>query len=362
MASSPAMFFSCTTALLFMALSSSNYLIFANAKSPFRCNSGAAACTALVGYVPPNATTLSAVQTLFSIDNLSTILGANNLPISSPSNSPVPANRSINIPFPCTCSNGTGLPSQPPIYTVVSGDGLYHIAAEVFSGLVTFQQIQAYNRLPDADNITVGQRLQIPLPCSCDEVDGNQVLHYGHVVQSGSSLEGIAQQYNTSQATLQKLNDLTDPRELVAGDVLDVPLRACSSAVKNTSQDYPLLVSNGTYLTTASDCVVCECDASISWKLQCKPSQNSSSHCIQPRCSNLILGNTTTSGCNRTTCAYAGFTNQTIQTTLDSESICPGSGNNGSSSAGSDRGGGCWRGWTEALLLIHLLLLCTCLV
>lgn len=92
-------------------------------------------------------------------------------------------------------------------------------------GLVTFQEIQAVNNIPDANTIEVGQSLWIPLPCSCDDVDGEKVVHYGHVVAAGSSVEGIAQQYNTSQETLLRLNNLTSPQDLLAGAVLDVPLR-----------------------------------------------------------------------------------------------------------------------------------------
>lgn len=108
---------------------------------------------------------------------------------------------------------------------MVPDDGLYHIAAEVFSGLVVYQDIQAVNNITNPDKIEVGQRLWIPLPCSCDRVDGQEVVHYGHRVADGSSVEGIASQYNISQDTLSKLNNLTNPPTLMAGDVIDVPLR-----------------------------------------------------------------------------------------------------------------------------------------
>lgn len=50
------------------------------------------------------------------------------------------------------------------------------------------------------------------------------MLHYGHVVSPGSSVDAIAAQYNTSQDTLLRLNGLTSPKDLKAGAVLDVPL------------------------------------------------------------------------------------------------------------------------------------------
>ena len=108
-------------------------------------------------------------------------------------------------------------------------DGLYHIAAEVFAGLVTYPEIQAANNISDPNQIEVGQELRIPLPCSCDNVNGSKVVHYGHVVEAGSSVELIAGEYGTTEETLLRLNGITDPKTLQAGDVLDVPLKGFSA-------------------------------------------------------------------------------------------------------------------------------------
>lgn len=191
--------------------------------SSFKCSSNST-CDAIIDYVSPNTTTLSAVKALFNVKNLRSILGANNLPLTTPPNQTLIANHTLKIPFTCSCANGTGTSNKRPVYTVVPGDGLYHIAAEVFGNLVTDHQIQAANNIKDANLIFVGQKLWIPLPCSCDEVDGQRVLHYGHVVSPGSSVDAIAAQYNTSQDTLLRLNGLTSPKDLKAGAVLDVPL------------------------------------------------------------------------------------------------------------------------------------------
>ncbi|KAK6129428.1 hypothetical protein DH2020_036830 [Rehmannia glutinosa] len=323
-----------------------------SAQQPFHCNSAGATCNALIDYVSPNSTTLAVIGSLFNIDDLRSILGANNLPFSTPSNFPIAAQQTIRIPFRCICNNGTGISDRRPIYTVVPGDGLYHIAAEVFSGLVTFQQIQAANNVTDANLIVVGQNLSIPLPCSCDDVDGRRVVHYGHVAAPGFTVEGIAQQYNTSEDTLMRLNNLNNSRDLRVGAVLDVPLSTCSSMVNNNSLDYPLLVANGTYLFTANNCVRCKCDAAVSRMLQCEPSRTNSS-CPPIRCGgseSFFLGNSTSSGCNHTTCAYAGF-NQTIFTTVALESTCPASNNR--SSGSSLRG---WR-WNELLIIFQIMML-----
>lgn len=140
---------------------------------------------------------------------------------------------------------------------------------------------------------------------------------------------------------------------------------ACTSMVRNDSLDNPLLVANGTYVFTAANCVMCKCDAANNWtwvrshinssaspysnsqlsrtwfafclsfdayihRLQCEPTQLNSSlwqSCPSTQCQGaqlMSLGNSTSAGCNRTSCAYAGYTNQTILTTLVPESTCPG--------------------------------------
>ncbi|RQO95908.1 hypothetical protein POPTR_009G143300v4 [Populus trichocarpa] len=294
----------------------------------FKCSSPST-CRSLIDYISPNTTTLSHIKTLFSIKNVRSILGANNLPLSTLPNFTIPAKQPIKIPFTCLCINNTGLSNKQPIYTVQKDDGLYHIAAEVFSGLVTYQEIAAVNNVTDVNLIEVGQELWIPLPCSCDDVDGVKVVHYGHVVEAGSSLEFIAQEYGTSRNTLMKLNGIANGSSLLAGQVLDVPLQACNSSVRIDSLDSPFLVPNNTYFFTANNCVKCKCDAANNWTLQCEPSgkkPSSWSACPAMQCEGglLTIGNTTTSGCNTTTCAYAGFSgDQNIFTALATQSTCP---------------------------------------
>ncbi|XP_047945496.1 lysM domain-containing GPI-anchored protein 2 [Salvia hispanica] len=290
----------------------------------FRCSTSGATCQSVVDYLPRNRTTLRAIQSLFSVPDLHSILGANNLPLNTTANDVVPAQQKLRIPFPCICCNGTGVSNGRPVYTVVPGDGLWHIAAEVFSNIVNSTEIQLANGIQNPDLIQVGQNLTIPLPCSCDEVDGEAVVHYGHEVVAGSSIEGIAKQYNVSQETLMQHNSFTGPQDLKAQDIIDVPLKACSSMVSNNSLDYPLLVPSNAYVVTANTCVKCKCNTALNLRLQCEPAGINAS-CPLIRCDdspNLLLGNTTSSGCNATTCSYSGY-NTTVQTMVDSFSTCP---------------------------------------
>ncbi|XP_026402711.1 lysM domain-containing GPI-anchored protein 2-like [Papaver somniferum] len=214
-------------------------------------------CKSVAGYVAPNATTLANITTLFGITDFNSLLGANNLPIDTPQSKSVAANETIKIPFTCSCSNGTGISDRSPMYTVKAGDGLDHIARNVFSLLVTHQEIAAVNNISDPNKIEVGQSLRIPLPCSCDDVDEIQVVHYAHLVPPNGTLEMIVDEFGATEESLLKLNNLTDAKELKAESVLDVPLRACTSMVSNASSDYPLLLSDGTYTYTANNCIKC---------------------------------------------------------------------------------------------------------
>lgn len=192
-------------------------------------------CRSLVGYVSPNTTALSSIQSLFQIKLFDDLLGANSFNASTSPKQTIQANHTIKIPITCRCANGTGVPDSPPVYTVIKDDGLFHIAAEIFSRLVTYQEIAAFNNIPDVNNITVGQQVRIPLPCSCDEVDGVPVVHYAHVVQPGSSVDQIATEFGTTPDILLKLNGMTNATDLQAYQVLDVPLKVVPTASPTAS-------------------------------------------------------------------------------------------------------------------------------
>ncbi|KAJ0867138.1 putative LysM domain-containing protein [Helianthus annuus] len=330
----------------------------------FRCtNPASTTCNSLIDYKLPNTTTLEAITTLFQIKNLRSLLAANNLPITTSKDTVYNAAQTLKIPFPCLCSNGTGISNRRPIYTVVPNDGLFHIAAEVFSRLVTFPQIQRVNNIPNADNISVGQRLWIPLPCSCDDVEGEPVLHYGYLVPAGSSVPVIAQQFNTTEGTLLDLNNMTESSELLADSIIDVPLKVCKTSLRNDSMDYPLLVPNNTYIFTANNCVRCECSAANNWILNCEPAgiqKRNGGTCPSMQCAgtSFDLGNTTSdSPCSLSRCAYGGYGNNTIYTELTQESTCPGGSGNNSSPSGNGAKGLRWSFVLAASFigLLHLL-------
>ncbi|XP_074591758.1 chitin elicitor-binding protein-like [Curcuma longa] len=293
-----------------------------------RAPGGAARCQSLVSYTARNDTNLAQIMTLFQIRSFRSLLAANGLPLFTPPSRPVPAGSTLRIRLSCSCSAGRGASAHRPLYRIAPGDGLDSIAQNVFNGLISYQEIAAANNISDPNLIQIGQEIYIPLPCSCDEVEGEPVVHYAHVVTSGSTVSGIAAEFGTKEETLLNLNGISDPKTLEAGQVLDVPLRACSSSIGSASADSGLLVSNGSYILTANNCVLCSCSSS-SWELDCHPTRGiSSSVCPVATCGNLSLGNSsssTSTACESTTCTYAGYTNSTdfdILTSLTTQSLC----------------------------------------
>ncbi|KAK1273900.1 Chitin elicitor-binding protein [Acorus gramineus] len=312
--------------LLAASLSYSSAVQFSCTSSP------TATCQSMIGYTPANSTTLSSVQSLFGVRSLLSLLGANGLPLSASPNQSVPAGSPVRVPIPCACSNGTGASDREPVYVVKKGDGLDFIARTIFSGFVKYQEIAAANGIADPNKIQLGQKLRIPLPCSCDDVDGLPTVHYGHVVAAGSTVAQIASAFGTREDTLLRLNGMDGPKKLQAGQILDVPLRACASSIPKKSMDHNLLVPNGSYAITANDCVRCSCSSS-SWQLACEPAQgltgrNTSvwKRCPSTQCNgNLTLGTTNVKGCDSTTCAYEGYNNRMIITgTVANTSYCNG--------------------------------------
>ncbi|WOK94775.1 chitin elicitor-binding protein [Canna indica] len=297
----------------------------------FVCNAGdsggTSKCQSLIGYTAGNATTLNGVMSLFGIHSLRSLLGANGLPLSTPPSRPVPAGATVRVRLDCACSTGYGASSRHPVYRVRHGVTLDAIARDVFGGLVTDKEIAAASNISDPGSVQGGQDIYIPLPCSCDEVGSEAVVHYAHVAAAGSSVSEIAAEFGTTEETLVKLNGISDPKSLEAGQVLDVPLRACSSSISNVSMDHGLHVPNGSYILTAGNCVICSCSSS-SWQLDCYPTKGiSTSVCPIATCGDLSLGNSSpSSACESTICAYAGYTDSNgslnILTNLTTQSSC----------------------------------------
>jgi len=154
-------------------------------------------------------TTVSAILALNSIPNPNVIFPGQALKIPSASASAVaptapPAGSS---PVPTSAAPGT-----LTTYTVQRGDNLYKIARK-FS--TTANAIIAVNPGINANRIFPGQAINLPFD--------NTGVKKTYVVQQGDNLRKIAAKFNTTIASLQQLNGLSDPNKIFVGQTLVVP-------------------------------------------------------------------------------------------------------------------------------------------
>lgn len=124
----------------------------------------------------------------------------------------------------------TGGPAAfPRTYLVDVGDTLRNIGTRYG---VTWEQIAAYNNIPNPNLIFAGDVIAIPpvdyVPpttpapaTSVPVVVSPQAVTY--VVQQGDTLEGIAQAFSVTVESLAEYNNITNNRAIFAGDVLNIP-------------------------------------------------------------------------------------------------------------------------------------------
>ena len=138
----------------------------------------------------------------------------------------------IRIPETYTKEDEMALPSYKN-YVVKKGDTIYSIARNNNINVDTLIRDNSLNN----NNLTVGQTLKIRLPIEeeveecfgkdyIEEVVNNPI----YVVKKGDSLYSIANKYNTSISTLQKLNNLKNIN-LSIGQVLKLPINNDSTYV-----------------------------------------------------------------------------------------------------------------------------------
>ncbi|KAJ4963068.1 hypothetical protein NE237_023007 [Protea cynaroides] len=316
---------------LFFLLSLVTLATLVNTKSTIEPCSNSNSCNALVGYTLYTDLKVSEVAALFQIDPIA-LLTANAIDISYPDveNHILPARLFLKVPISCSCSDGIRK-SVATSYKTRPSDTLSGIADNIYAGLVSADQIREANSISDPTVLDVGQTLLVPLPCTCfNNTDNNlPAIYLSYVVEPVDTLAGIAAQYATTITDLMNVNSLGSP-SITPGDILSVPIPACASNFPKYASDVGLVVPNGTYAILASHCVQCSCGPG-NLNLYCTPASLAAScSSMQCRNSNLMLGNVTaqssSAGCRVISCAYDGFVNGTIWTTLSSslQPQCPG--------------------------------------
>ncbi|KAJ7298885.1 hypothetical protein O6H91_Y374900 [Diphasiastrum complanatum] len=298
------------------------------AKSYIESCSSADRCSAFVSYRLELGTKLSEIAELFSVD-AEGILGANNydLTLVDTEDFVIPSQKLLRIPMSCACVNGIRR-TDSTSYSVKVGDTLYIIATQTYSSLVTTQQIQQANDIADGEQLSIGQSLIIPFPCACHDsmLNGKATIFLTYAVDEGDSLEQIAKDFEANQTDLRTLNEIKDFSDIVAGDVIEIPISACTSSFGQSAADYNLMVAQGSYIVTAGGCVQCTCPNTFN-EIHCTFTPMLITSCPKKTCigSNLHIGEENAqknaSGCYIFSCIYGGYKGLIIISRLEVQNV-----------------------------------------
>ena len=105
---------------------------------------------------------------------------------------------------------------QPVVHVVESGETLYGIAEQYG---VTVEDIAAFNHITDPSQIAVDQELIIPTGVEA----GEALVYSAYVVVPGDTLEAVASRFKTTATAVAELNGVVNPVGLPAGQRLRVP-------------------------------------------------------------------------------------------------------------------------------------------
>ena len=94
---------------------------------------------------------------------------------------------------------------------VQPGDTLSGIAARYGT---TYQTLAALNGITNPNLIYAGQTIRIP-------EDGSSTARY-YTIQPGDTLSGIAQKFGTTVSELQRLNGISNPNLIYAGNTIRI--------------------------------------------------------------------------------------------------------------------------------------------
>ena len=109
-------------------------------------------------------------------------------------------------------------------YTVQSGDTLSGIAEEYG---VTVAELQAWNNISNPNDIYTGEVLKIYTNGSGDSGNGGSI---SYTVQSGDTLSGIALKFGVTIQELQQWNDIVNINDIYVGQILIIYTNGNTSA------------------------------------------------------------------------------------------------------------------------------------
>jgi LysM repeat protein len=150
-------------------------------------------------------------------------------PTEEPTQEPVETAESAETQAPVDTSGAGGgsTASCPATHTVQSGENLFRIALKYN---LSTQQLASANGISNADQLLAGTVLNIPGCGGSAATSGGSTGATGstgsgstYTVQAGDNLFRIALKYNLSWQQLAQANGITNPDNIVVGQVLNIP-------------------------------------------------------------------------------------------------------------------------------------------
>ncbi len=115
-------------------------------------------------------------------------------------------------------------PAAAQTHTVAAGENLYRIGLKFGVSWVT---LAAYNNLPNANAIKVGQILNIPGEGTLEvEPTPSPLTETTHIVKAGDNLFRIGLKYGIAWTQIAEANGIVNPTQLKVGQALKIPVEA----------------------------------------------------------------------------------------------------------------------------------------
>lgn len=183
----------------------------------------------------------------------------------SPTNTNTPSPTSTETPTPTITFTPTF--SAPFTYTVQDGDYLQLIVEKFNLGDNAIPLIMLLNPFnpetgigidPTTQIVIPGQVILLPYPgmplptATTIPPDLRPGTLIDYVVQSGDSLAGIANLFNSTVEAISTQNSITNPNELFVGQLLKIPVNLVTPTATRPPTSTPITPGPGTVLPTAT--------------------------------------------------------------------------------------------------------------
>lgn len=126
---------------------------------------------------------------------------------------------------------------NPSTHTVQAGETLYRIGLQYG---ISWVQLAEYNGLGNADQLEVGQEIQLPTSTPEPAPTPSPQTESTYVVQVGDNLYRIGIAYGISWTQIAEANGIINPAQLQAGQTLKIPVEAPS-----TTEEFSHVVQAG---------------------------------------------------------------------------------------------------------------------